>query len=149
MKKIVHPVAGTLALVTIVTFWLATSVSELTGSTATIVAVKLGIPWGFVLLLPCIAIAGGTGFTLSNGAKSGLARNKLKRMPIVAAIGLLVLMPAALFLASRAQSMRFDTGFYLVQALELIAGGTNVVLLSLNLLDGLKLTGRFGFEPNS
>ncbi|HXX85674.1 MAG TPA: hypothetical protein VEN29_17060, partial [Casimicrobiaceae bacterium] len=46
------------------------------------------------------------------------------------------------FLASKARAGEFDTAFYLVQALELAAGATNITLLSLNLRDGLKLMGR-------
>ena len=37
----------------------------------------------------------------------------------------------------------FDTAFYAVQALELAAGATNIMLLGLNMRDGLKMTGRF------
>ncbi|MGA7427322.1 MAG: hypothetical protein WBX07_12095, partial [Rhodoplanes sp.] len=53
--------------------------------------------------------------------------------------GILVLIPAALFLASKASAAEFDTSFYAVQALELAAGATNITLLALN---GLKMKGR-------
>jgi hypothetical protein len=49
MIKIIHPVAGAVAILTIATFWLSTALSELFGSTATIVAVKYAVPWGFLL----------------------------------------------------------------------------------------------------
>jgi hypothetical protein len=41
-------------------------------------------------------------------------------MPFIAANGFLVLIPAALFLASKAMAREFDTTFYTAQALELI-----------------------------
>ena len=63
-------------------------------------------------------------------------------MPFIAGNGILILIPAALFLASKARADEFDGIFYLVQALELIAGATNITLLGLNMRDGLKLTGR-------
>ena len=63
-------------------------------------------------------------------------------MPFIAGNGLLILIPAALFLASKARAGEFDTWFYVVQALELLAGATNITLLGLNMRDGLKLTGR-------
>lgn len=63
-------------------------------------------------------------------------------MPIIAANGILILIPAALFLASKAQHAEFDGIFYTVQALELAAGATNIGLLSLNMRDGLKMKGR-------
>jgi hypothetical protein len=37
----------------------------------------------------------------------------------------------------------FNTTFYIVQALELLAGATNLVLMGLNIRDGFKLSGRF------
>ena len=59
-------------------------------------------------------------------------------MPTIAANGMLVLIPSALFLASKAGSGAFDTTFYAVQAIEL-AGGMNIVLLGLNMRDGLRM----------
>ena len=71
----------------------------------------------------------------------GLVGTKLKRMPIIAANGILVLIPSALFLASKARAAEFDTSFYAVQALELAAGAANITLFGLNLRDGLRMKG--------
>ena len=106
-------------------------------------SVKTTIPWGFLLLIPALAMAGGSGFSLAKGGKTGLVGAKAKRMPFIAGNGILILIPAALFLASKAGAGEFDSNFYLVQALELIAGATNIALLGLNMRDGLKLTRRF------
>jgi hypothetical protein len=46
-----HPIAGVIGFVTILTFWLSTVTSELFGSTAAIAAVKETIPWGFLVLV--------------------------------------------------------------------------------------------------
>ena len=46
---------------------------------------------------------------------------KLKRMPWIAANSILVLVPSALYLASKAGAGEFDSGFYTVQAPELVA----------------------------
>ena len=67
---------------------------------------------------------------------------KLRRMPIIAANGVLILVPAALFLAMKARGGAFDGAFYAVQAIELVAGAINLALLSLSLRDGLRLSGR-------
>ena len=147
MSKIVHPVAGTLAFLTIATFWLATALSELFAAPAGVAAVKLAIPWGFLLLVPALAAAGGSGFALAQGGRRGLIGAKLKRMPLIAANGILVLIPSALFLASRARAAEFDAVFYVVQALELAAGALNLALLSLNMRDGLKMKGRLRRRP--
>lgn len=138
-SRSVHPIAGTLALLTILIFWLSTAISELSGSTAAVVAVKTAIPWGFLVLIPALAAAGGSGFALARGRSGALIARKVRRMPFIAANGLLILIPCAFFLSSQAQSGRFDTAFILVQALELAAGLVNIALLSLNLRDGLRL----------
>jgi hypothetical protein len=142
MTRRIHPVAGALALLTILTFWLSTALSELLGSEAAITAVKTAIPWGFLLLVPALAAAGGSGFALAGGRRGGLAGRKLRRMPVIAANGILILIPAALFLAAKARHGEFDTAFYAVQAIELIAGAANITLLALNMRDGLRMTGR-------
>jgi len=144
MKKLIHPAAGVFALVLILTFWIATVLSEVSGSLMAITQVKTLIPWGFILLIPSIAAAGGTGYSLSAGAKAGLSKTKFRRMPVIAFNGILVLIPAALFLSARAAAGVFDTAFYAVQAVELIFGAINIVLLGLNLRDGLRMTGRLG-----
>lgn len=140
MLKIVHPVAGAIALLTIVTFWVSTAGSELFGSEAAVVAVKTAVPWGLLVLIPALAAASGSGFAWSKGLREGLVGKKLRRMPVIAANGILILVPAALFLASKARAGAFDTPFYLVQAIELTAGATNIVLLSLQMRDGMALT---------
>lgn len=142
MTKIVHPIAGAVALLTIATFWLSTAISELFLSEAAVIAVKTTIPWGFLILIPALAAAGGSGFALAKGHRAGLVGAKVKRMPIIAANGILVLIPAALFLALKASHAEFDSVFYTVQALELVAGATNISLLGLNMRDGLKMKGR-------
>ena len=126
---------------------LSTALAELFAPEATVVAVKTAIPWGFVLLVPALAAAGGSGFALAKGRRAGLVGAKLRRMPFIAANGILVLVPAAFFLASKARAGAFDAVFYWVQALELAAGATNIALLSLNMRDGLRLKGRLRRLP--
>jgi hypothetical protein len=145
--KIIHPVAGAIALLTILTFWLSTLFAELFGSEAFVVSAKTSIPWGFFVLIPALMTAGGTGFVLSKGSRAGVIGAKLKRMPFIAANGLLVLIPAALFLAFKARAGEFDTAFYAVQALELLAGATNITLLGLNMRDGLRMNSRLRRTP--
>ena len=107
----------------------------------------MAIPWGFLLLIPALAIAGGSGFAMSRSRRTGLIGRKFKRMPVIAANGILILIPAALYLASKAGAGEFDTAFYAVQALELVAGAVNITLLGLNMRDGLMMKGRFRRQP--
>ncbi|MDF1486565.1 hypothetical protein PY257_15490, partial [Ramlibacter sp. H39-3-26] len=53
-----------------------------------------------------------------------------------------ILIPSALYLASKARAGEFDSVFYAVQALELVAGAVNITLLGLNMRDGLRMKGR-------
>ena len=147
MLKTIHPVAGGIALITIATFWLSTIFSELFASQATVIAVKTTIPWGFLLLIPALAATGGSGFAMAKGRRAELIDAKMKRMPLIAANGILVLIPSALFLAAKAQAAEFGAVFYIVQLVELVAGGTNIWLLSLNMHDGLRMKGRLRRQP--
>jgi hypothetical protein len=142
MKTLIHPLAGTLAMLTIAAFWLSTAVSELAGTPETVTLVKTAIPWGFLLLIPALMATGASGLKLARGRRGGLIGVKLRRMPIIAANGVLILVPAALFLAMKARGGAFDGAFYAVQAIELVAGATNLFLLTLSLRDGLRLSGR-------
>ncbi|MCB6179854.1 hypothetical protein LHP98_17165 [Rhodobacter sp. Har01] len=140
MIQTIHKTAGVLAFAAIALFWLSTAVSEAALGPAAVVTVKTLIPWGFLILIPLLATAGGTGFRLAKGRTAGPVGVKRKRMPFIAANGVLVLVPSALFLASKAQAGALDAAFYAVQALELAAGAVNLALLGLNLRDGRRMT---------
>jgi hypothetical protein len=136
----VHLVAGILAFALIITFWTSTIVSEAFGSAAMIASVKAAILWGMLLLIPAMAAVGGTGFRLGGKSTAPVIARKRRRMPMIALKGLLILVPAAFFLAARAGAGRFDAAFYAVQALELAAGAVNIALMSLNMRDGFAMT---------
>ncbi len=142
MKTKIHAIAGVVGLLTIATFWTSTLAVELFGSTDAIVVVKNGILWGMVLLVPAMAIAGGSGMSLGQGRSDAGVLAKKKRMPIIGANGLVVLVPSAFFLANKANAGSFDTAFYTVQVIELLAGAVNLSLMALNVRDGLRLTGK-------
>lgn len=140
MTKTLHPLAGLIALATIASFWSATVLAELFGSAAIIATVKTAILWGFLLLIPALAATGASGLALARGATGGGIGVKRKRMQTIAANGLFLLVPSALFLAMRARAGAFGLDFALVQAIELIAGAVNLRLLWLNLRDGRRMT---------
>jgi len=142
MKLKIHAIAGSIALLTILTFWTSTLASELLGTHAQITTVKTGILWGMLILIPAMMTAGASGASLGKGWKLPVVAHKSGRMKIIAANGLLILMPSAFFLAYKAQAGGFDTAFYIVQAFEIVAGATNITLLSLNMRDGMALRRR-------
>ncbi len=143
MKGKIHLVAATLATLCIATFFTSTILVELFGSPNWISTVKgLIVMPGLIILVIAIAITGGTGFALSKKRKGKLVANKKRRMPIIGANGLLVLIPAAIFLNQWATVHSFDMKFYIVQGLELLAGALNLFLMGMNMRDGLKMTGK-------
>ncbi len=142
MKTRIHAVAGGIGLLMILTFWTSTILSELLGSYETIAAVKEWILYGMFILIPAMAIVGGSGMSLSTGRSETLVSAKKKRMPFIAANGILILLPMAVFLEAKASAGTFDSLFYVLQGVELIAGATNLTLMGLNMRDGIRLTGR-------
>ena len=139
MLKRIHPFAGVLGFLTILTFWTATVVTELSGSTAAIVAVKRAIPWGLLILVPALAMAGASGFRLSRGWQDPRVAMKKRRMPFIAGNGIVILIPAALTLSVLASRGDLGPTFYAVQSIELVAGAVNLVLMGLNIRDGLRI----------
>lgn len=142
MPRTAHRVAGVLATLTIASFFLSTVLVELFGSPDAVAAVKrLIVMPGLLVLVPALAATGGSGLYLSKFRRGRLIDAKKKRMPLIAANGLLVLIPCAVVLDRWAAIGRFDTAFYAVQALELLAGAINLALMGLNIRDGMKVSG--------
>jgi hypothetical protein len=140
VRRRLHLTAATVGFLTILTFWVSTVTVELLGSDRSVTAVKQAIPWGFLLLVPALAITAGTGFSMAGSSSAPRVRAKKRRMPFVAGNGLLILIPAALYLDHLATNRNFGPAFYAVQAVELLAGALNLALMSLNYRDGLELT---------
>ena len=139
----IHATAATVATLCIATFLSASITVELFGSIESIALVKkLIVTPGLFLLVPAIAITGATGFALGKNRRGSLVEAKQHRMPFIAANGLLVLLPAAVFLDQWASINAIDTRFYVVQILEILAGAVNLTLMGRNMRDGLKMTGK-------
>lgn len=142
MKSKLHALVGSIALLCIGTFWTSTLVSELLLDQGSVVAVKNAILAAMWLLIPAMAATGASGFGLARSRAGRLVQEKQRRMKVIAANGLLILLPSAFFLARMANAGQFDAAFYAVQGLELIAGAVNITLLCLNMRDGLRISGR-------
>ena len=142
MKRKIHAIAGVSSFLLIASFWTSTLIVELFLTQSAVVSVKVAITYGLILLVPCIAATGATGFALGGKSTNPIVVGKRRRMPIIAINGLLVLIPAALYLSYKAQAGEFDTWFYTVQGLELIAGATNLLMMGLNIHDGWQMSRR-------
>jgi hypothetical protein len=136
----IHPVAGGVAFLTIMAFWVSTVTVELFGPTAAIAPVKQAIAWGLLILVPSIALTGISGFLLGGKSAAPIILAKKRRMPFIGANGLIVLAPSAIALAVLSARGEFGAWFLTIQAVELIAGLVNLALIALNIRDGLALT---------
>ena len=114
MKKIVHRLAGTLALLLISSFWLATILTELSGREEAIFLAKRSILYAMALLIPSLMITAGSGIALAGKRAGRLVNAKKKRMPFIALNGLLILVPSAVFLWWKAGQGEFDLSFVAV-----------------------------------
>ncbi len=142
MKTRIHAIAGAIGFLTILTFWFSTVISEVFGSQEAIALAKGAILKGMFVLIPAMAIAGASGVSLGAGRSDAFVLAKMNRMPTIAANGLLILLPMAFVLERKASAGDFDAQFYLLQAVELIAGAVNLTFMGLNIRDGIRLTGR-------
>jgi hypothetical protein len=133
---------GFLGMALITVFFLASIITELSGSEAAIVLVKQIIVYGLFVLVPAMAITGFTGKVISGARNGRLIKTKMQRMKFIALNGLFILVPCALILNNLALAGRFDITFYLLQGIELLAGAVNIGLMGLNIRDGLRLSGR-------
>lgn len=139
MKGMVHAVAGVLGFVLVAGFVLATVVSAVVGSPEAIAAARTINLGGMLVLLPALAIAGATGMSMLGKRKDPVALTKQVRGPRAFMANLLVVLPAAGFLWFWAT---LDVFYYVVQAVELLAQAFSLVMIGLNIRDGLGIKGR-------
>ncbi len=150
MPNVAHRIAGILAMLCISTFFVSTLAVELFGSHAAVAQAKsLIVMPGLWILVPAMAATGGSGMFLSTSRKGRLVEAKKRRMAFIAANGLLVLVPCAIVLDRWAAAGVFDTSFYAVQAIEVVAGAINLTLMGLNVRDGRRMSGRLRVAPAS
>lgn len=137
--RTLHKTGAICATLCIAVFWTSSLVSELFLPLSAVVAVKNAIVYGVFLLMIAMAVTGATGMKMGGKSTHAKIVAKKKRMPFVAANGLLVLLPCAFYLCGKANAGEFDGAFYGIQALELLAGAVNFSLMALSVKDGLGL----------
>lgn len=150
MKTKFHAAMGAVATLLVIVFLTSTLVSEFFLDHAVVINVKTMIVVAIALLIAAMAATGASGISLAGGRAGPLVNVKKMRMKLLAANGLLVMLPSAAFLYFRAAAGQFDALFYGVQAIEIVGGCAQLALLGLNLRDGFKLTkGKRARPPES
>lgn len=142
MKKslsLAHRLSSISAYLLIMSFFISTVLVELFGDHQAILFIKTYISYAIWAVVPLMAAAGITGSKMAPNVKKGPLAAKKKRMPFVALNGILILVPSAIYLHHLAELGRFDTTFYVVQIVELLAGFTNLTLMTLNIRDARAL----------
>jgi hypothetical protein len=142
MKTRLHGVMGFLAMAMITLFFCSTILVELFGDEQAVALVKQMIVYGLFILAPAMMLTGISGKVIVGARQGRLIKTKMKRMIFVAANGLFILIPCAIVLNKLAASGVFDAAFYMIQSVELLAGAVNIVLMGMNIRDGLLLSGR-------
>lgn len=143
IKFLIHGIAAVAAVICITTFLCSTLISELFQNHELVAEVKhriatTGLP---VLVLAMIA----AGLTGKGMARQGSRKTilKKKRMKLLIFVGIVVMIPSALFLDHKAGAGEFDRYFYGVQMTEVIFGFIQLRLAVMNFIVGMKLSGRF------
>ncbi len=135
-----HAAAGTLALMTILGLQALVALGEVSGYPADLHATRVRALWVMALvLIPALITAGASGARLGRGWRSPAVAVKLARMKVIAVLGLLVLVPLAIGLWFLAAQGWIDGRYHLLTRIETLAALTNVLLLGLNLRDGLRM----------
>ncbi len=137
-----HAAVGALALLIIAGFWTATVTTILIGDKYLIAMTKLTIAWGLLALIPALMLTGLSGHRLAQKMRGPVIAAKQARMKWAAILGIIVLVPSALILLPLAMQGQGGAIYWALQIVELLAGATNITLLSLNMREGLRLSRR-------
>ena len=140
----IHLAGAVGALAIIAAFLASSTVIELSGSPGDVRVLRHVILIGLPLLIGSMAAAGLTGRSLAGRSRAAVVRRKQRRLQIVAAAGLLVLIPCAVILNFLAGSAHAGVLPGALEITEIVAGGVNLALLALNFRDGRGLTRRRG-----
>jgi len=119
----IHLAAAAGALAVISAFLVSSTVIELIGDPGEVRSLRHAILLALPLLIGCLAASALTGRRLAGRSRAPVVRRKQRRMQVVAAVGLVVLV---------------------LEITELLAGAVNLALLALNFRDGRGMTRRRG-----
>ncbi len=136
----IHLTAAAGAVTLITTFLISSAVTELAGNAADVHSLRQRIVYGLPLLIGCLAAAALTGRRLARKSRAAVIRRKQRRMQVVAALGIVVLVPCALILdalTAGASAGAVVTGLVIT---EMLVGALNLTLLLLNVRDGRRLS---------
>lgn len=136
-----HLAATAVATLTIFSFFSFSLIAEIIGTPEFIRQVKTGILYSLPLLLVAMPALALSGKKLAGASTHPMILKKLNRMKMMAANGLM-LVSLAIYLYYHAVYKSIDSTFFIIQMIELTLGACNLLLIGLNVRDGLRLSGR-------
>ncbi|QDG53503.1 hypothetical protein FIV42_22985 [Persicimonas caeni] len=137
---VIHRWSARAATAMIGVFFMSTVVVEIAGDYESVRMVKHAIVWAVPALVVLLAVTGITGQKMAGRSQADKIVAKKRTTGVMAALGLLVLVPAAFALDAMAQEGSFGTWFWVVQGAELVAGATNFTLALLQMRRGADLS---------
>ncbi|WP_240008012.1 hypothetical protein [Pseudaquidulcibacter saccharophilus] len=138
----VHKTAAIVAFLCLVSFWTLSLITEINADKAFFGFVRTYIFYTMFVMIAAIIITAVTGFKIAKKMRGPIIENKKKRMPFIGLNGAIVLLPLAiiLFMYSNETILKGQEGMVdTLRLIELIFGAINIILISLNIKDGLKL----------
>jgi hypothetical protein len=142
-KKLVkiHLTAAITATLTILSFILSSALAEISREETIIKNVKKIIFFTVPLLLVIMPTLGISGNKLTGKSRNPIVLAKKKRMKLIFINGMMLIGLAA-FLYYRSLHQGIDNVFLIFQIAEFAFGIINLFLISMNIKDGLRLSGR-------
>lgn len=144
LLTVLHKFASGLALLMIASYFTSSLIVEIFGSQEEIATVKTIIVHSLIILAFLMASTAISGKRLakklSNNNNTTIIALKQKRMKFIALNAILVLIPIAVVLYWLSTGGYFGVWFYGLQAVEFIAGGTNIYLMAMNAKLGKQLS---------
>jgi hypothetical protein len=135
-----HLAAAVGAVALIATFLVSSAVTEVIGNAGDVHSLGQWIVFGLPALIACLATAALSGRRLAGKSRAKVLRRKQRRMQIVAAAGIVVLVPCALILDDLSAGASASSVVTALEITEILAGALNLTLLVLNFRDGRGLT---------
>lgn len=139
MMTIIHAMFGVACFMLVLTFLLASLVSEIWYPGDTIAQVRSQIFHGMLMLLPILLIATVMGISLGKNRKEKIIDNKKRRIFWIFVIYCLVFLPTAYLLEQFSRAGLFNSIYFLAQLIEYVFDLIVLALLALNFRDGGRL----------
>jgi hypothetical protein len=136
--ELFHPLAARVTLGLFALIWGSAVAAGLFADTELMVFIKEGAVWALFLLVPAAMLTAATGLRLGYGRPGPITERKRRRLRLIVALSVVVVLPATLALDALVQQGQAGSLLFLVlQGVELVAGLLTLGLMVVSVRDGL------------